>query len=469
MARILIIDDDARFSRMLAQMVERMDHQAVMASCLAEGREKAAGETFDVVLLDVRLPDGSGLEAIRPLRESPSAPEVIIITGAGDRDGAQMAVHNGAWDYIQKTSTIKEMTLPFVRALQYREEKKAARTATVLKREAIRGNGPAMNKCLGLLAQAAGSTVNVLLTGETGSGKDLFAQAIHANSSRARQGFIVVDCTALPETLVESILFGHERGAFTGADRARSGLVAQADGGTLFLDEIGELPLKIQKTFLRVLQELRFRPLGGKEEIKSDFRLISATNKNLDQLVQAGQFREDLLFRLRAFPIEVPPLREHPEDIKEIAVAYMNQLCERHGIGTKGFSPEFFPTLEKYPWPGNVRELLHTLDWIFTVAHFEPTIFPQHLPEQVRVSAAQAPFPSVKSASPASAGERKASGPGLPPLQDIREAALSEVEKSYLQDLLSFTKGNIKEACRVSGLSQSRLYTLLKKYEIPGR
>jgi len=192
------------------------------------------------------------------IRQTPSMPEVIIITGAGDPDGAELAIKSGAWDYIQKPSSIEAMTLPLVRALQYREEKKSKKPPVALKREHIVGNSPHMKRCLDLLAQAANSEASVLITGETGTGKEVFAKAIHANSSRADKSLVVVDCTALPETLVESVLFGHEKGAFTGADKAHVGLVKQADGGTLFLDEVGELPRSIQKSFLRVLQEQSF-------------------------------------------------------------------------------------------------------------------------------------------------------------------------------------------------------------------
>jgi len=195
-----------------------------------------------------------------------------------------------------------------------------------------------LEACLDLVAQIANSRVNVLITGETGTGKENFAKAIHKNSSRAGKNFVVVDCTALPETLVESMLFGHEKGAFTGAEKARVGLIKEADGGTLFLDEVGELPLIVQKDFLRVLQENRFRPLGSNKEIESDFRLVSATNRDLERMVESGQFRKDLFFRLQSVIIELPPLRNRPRDIKDLAIHYVVKLCERYGMETKGFS-----------------------------------------------------------------------------------------------------------------------------------
>jgi two-component system NtrC family response regulator len=223
-----------------------MGHEALYASNLQRGVETTYSQTVDVVFLDVKLPDGNGLEMLPRVQAAPSLPEVIIMTGFGDPDGAELAIRHGAWDYIQKPSTVEAMTLSLTRALQYREEKKASKSFLTLRREGIVGNSPKMKTCLDLLARVANSDANVLITGETGTGKELFAWAIHDNSGRARKNFVVVDCAALPENLVESILFGHEKGSYTGADKAQEGLILQANGGTLFLDEVGELPLAIQ-------------------------------------------------------------------------------------------------------------------------------------------------------------------------------------------------------------------------------
>jgi len=464
-AHVLIIDDDEMMCDMLSTMVRHMGHDATCARTLQQGLTVSTSEDFDVVFLDVLMPDGSGLDVLPRIREAPSSPEVIIITGFGDPDGAELAIKNGAWDYLEKPSSIKAMTLPLVRALQYREEKKARKSPVVLNREGIVGNSPSMRVCIDMVAQAANSDANVLITGETGTGKELFAYAIHDNGPRADKNFVVVDCAALPETLVESMLFGHEKGAFTGADRAQDGLIKQADGGTLFLDEVGELPLSMQSSFLRVLQERRFRPIGGKQEIKSDFRLVVATNRDLDRMVKEGQFRKELLFRLRSFTIELPPLREHPEDIKELALYYTAKICERYGTETKGFSPEFFEALDAYDWPGNVRELVNTIERAIAAARQDPILFPKHLPTHIRIDVVRA---SISRATPAE-GSHKGSGRSLSSLsnlRDYREKAISEAEEHYLHDLMSLTGGNIKEACMVSGLSRPRLYALLKKYHI---
>jgi two-component system NtrC family response regulator len=462
MANVLIVDDDKLICETIANLVRRMGHQATCSYTLQDGLEKASSELLDVVFLDVRLPDGNGIEVLPRIQASPSLPEVIIMTGYGDPNGAELAIKHGAWDYIQKPSTMDAMTLPLVRALQYREEKKASKTMMILKREGIVGNSPKIKGCLDLLAQVAGSNANVLITGETGTGKELFAVAIHKNSPRSDKNFVVVDCAALPETLVESILFGHEKGAYTGADRARDGLILQADGGTLFLDEVGELPLPIQRSFLRALQERKFRPVGGKEEIESDFRLIAASNRNLDGMVRQGNFREDLLFRLRSFSIELPPLRERPEDIKDLTIYYVEVLCKRYEIEPKDFSPEFFDVLTSYPWPGNVRELINALERALVNGRYERILFPKHLPIHIRAQIARS-----------SVGEKDTteikitpSSKIFPKIQALRERAVAEVEEKYLRDLISFTQSNIKEACQISGLSRSRLYLLLKKYKI---
>jgi two-component system NtrC family response regulator len=273
---------------------------------------------------------------------------------------------------------------------------------------------------------------------------------------------VVVDCAALPETLIESLLFGHEKGAFTGAEQAREGLVRQAHGGTLFLDEVGELPLAMQRAFLRVLQERRFRPVGSQRETESDFRLVAATNRNLDAMVREGKFREDLLFRLRSFVIELPPLRERPEDIRDLARTFLDKLCERYGFAAKGFSPEFLRTLGVYPWPGNVREFINAMERTVTAAQFEPVLFPQHLPTHIRIQVAQA---QVNHEQPAPVpGDGTA--PSLPTLHEFRETIYAQAEKQYLSDLLSLSGNNVNEACRIAGLSTSRLYALLKTHEL---
>lgn len=470
MTKILIIDDDEMMCSTLSALVQRKGYAPSCATSLREGLQQAQSEDFDLVFLDVRMPDGNGLDCLPLIDAAPSRPEVIIMTGFGDPDGAELAIKSGAWDYIEKGFSIKEINLSLERALQYRKEKLgvAQGNRTIpLKREGIIGNSPALNACLELVAQSAGSDANVFITGETGTGKELFARAVHDNSARSKENLVVVDCTSLPETLVESLLFGHEKGAFTGAERAREGLVRQADKGTLFLDEVGELPMQLQKAFLRVLQEHRFRPLGGNREVSSDFRLIAATNRDLDAMVEEGTFRSDLLFRLRSFIIELPPLRKRKDDIKALARYHVDRFCEQYGQASKGFSPEFLAMLTSYPWPGNVRELVSTLERTLAATRFEQTLYPQHLPSHIRIHVRRAQM--EKDASAPAASDAALPSGTLQTLQDYRESIWNQAEQQYLVQLMDKNRDDITAACEMSGLSQSRLYALLKKHQISRR
>lgn len=467
MAKILIIDDDKLMCQSLSLVAKRKGHEADCSYTLADGLKKAAAEPFDVVFLDVRMPDGNGLDAVQHLEKLPLAPEIIIITGYGDPHGAQLAIKSGAWDYLEKGASVKEITLSLLRALQYRKQKLAGAavcSVVALKREGIVGSSSSLEACFDQVAQAAASDASVLITGETGTGKELFARAVHQNSLRCNGSFVVVDCAALPETLIESMLFGHEKGVFTGADQAREGLIRQANGGTLFLDEIGEMPLSLQKAFLRVLQEHRFRPLGSNHELESNFRLVAATNRNLEEMVKNERFRSDLLFRLRSFVIELPCLRERPEDIRLLVRYHTDRICEHYAIPPKGFAPEFLKILAAYNWPGNVRELINTLERTIAAARSEPILFPKHLPMQIRIEVMQttlrkdSPAQSVGKLDDTCARE-------LPKLQEYRDSIYSQAEKQYLHDLMALSGKDIGEACRISGLSQSRLYALLKKQE----
>ncbi|MGD8513911.1 MAG: sigma-54 dependent transcriptional regulator [Deltaproteobacteria bacterium] len=468
MAKVLIIDDNTPFCDMLQRVAQRMGHHVTSARLLRKGLRVARSESFEVVFLSARMPDGHGLDVLPKILETPSSPEVIVISDSGDPDEAEAAIKRGAWDYVERPFSEKAIALPLFRALQYQARKIPTKPSVSLKQETfegIIGNSPVIRACLEVVAQAADSDASVLITGETGTGKELFAWAIHNNSARAEKNFVIVDCAALPETLVESTLFGHERGAYTGAEKARDGLILQANGGTLFLDEVGELPFPLQKTFLRVLEEHRFRPVGRKQEIESDFRLISASNRDLDDMVRRKLFRKDLLFRIRSLTIELPPLRERNEDIEDLVEHHVAQLYEEYGIAKKEFSPEFLPALASYEWPGNVRELVKALESAIVSARHEPMIFPKHLPTEIRAKMARTSVGDEKVGirKRQRSTDRKETLPGL---QALREAAVAEVEKNYLQELMSLTGGKVKDACRISGLSRSRLYELLKKHHV---
>lgn len=466
MSNILIIDDDRFFCDMLTLAIDELGHNSTFSLTLEDGIRNALSGRFDIILIDVNLPDGNGINAIPKIRQMPAAPEVIIITGRSDPDGADLAIRCGAWDYLAKPASLNTLTLSLNRAIEFRKQKQIHDSLTMLDRKGIIGNSQIIRTCLEKAAQAARSDASILITGETGTGKELFARAIHRNSARADHPFVVVDCGALPETLVESLLFGYDRGAFTGADKRKIGLIRQADGGTLFLDEIGELPLHMQKAFLRVLQEHRYRPIGGHQEEHSDFRLIGATNRNLNQMVEEGQFRRDLYFRLNSLTIELPALRERTEDLKELAMYFISKTCEKSGMMKKGFSPDFFQILENYPWPGNVRELFNSLDSALIASCDQPVLYPFHLPVPIRATAARAAFDMNSypdSAISSHSGNEMLSCMEEMTFKEYRDSLLEIGQKKYFSMLVSRTRGNCQEACSQSGLSKSRLYHFLQK------
>jgi two-component system NtrC family response regulator len=294
------------------------------------------------------------------------------------------------------------------------------------------------------------------VTGATGTGKELFARAIHENSARAEKNFVVVDCASLPETLIESTLFGHVKGAFTNADSSQDGLVKHAHGGTLFLDEVGELPMNIQKTFLRLLQEHEYRPVGSTKQLYSDFRVVAATNRDLRECVEKGTFRNDLLFRLQAYTIDLPELRSRLEDVRELVLHFISKLCRRYGLEIKGIAADFTEALLAYHWPGNVRELYQTMEQVFTNPHLGPTCFAIHLPEKFRIQQARA---GVKAKNPL---PRQETGGVLPTWSAYKK----KCELDYLSELKLVAGGNITEAARISEISRTRLYQLLEKYQL---
>ncbi len=513
MARLLIIEDDPKICTFLSELAEGWGHEAVSVRTIQGGLYTATRGTFDLILLDLELPDGNGLHALPELLKAASAPEVIIITGTGDIQGARLAFKYGAWDYVRKPFTMEEICLPVTRALDYRDEKCRRPAPVSLDRGGIIGSSNAVRSCLDDVARAAVMTGGVLITGETGTGKELFARAIHDNGDRRNGRFVSIDCGAIPEALAEGMLFGHEKGAFTGADRRQEGLISRADGGTLFLDEIGDLSAPVQNVLLRVLQEKRIRPLGAGRELPVDFRIVAATHRDLRKMVEQNSFREDLLFRVRALEINLPPIRERGEDLLEIVMQTILRICRKSGAGTKGVSPDFTAVLTANPWPGNVRELINAVEYALASAGPDPTLYPKHLPPEYRTALLAGHVPESAGGSKTAgvsetteifeagnggglrkkvmedptekspgagtesmAGDRvKGSGasgfsPGgeytketdaaFPTLFEFRE----EQESRYLNMLVRRARGDREKAKRLSGISQARLYGLLKKY-----
>jgi len=456
MSRVLIIDDDEQVCDILATAFSRMGHTASYAVTLHRGLEKIMSDTMDVVFLDVNLPDGNGLSAIKTIQQMPAAPEVIIITGNEDVDGAELAMRSNAWDYISKSGSYKKCAFALDRALAYRRQKRVSESKIPLKREGIVGESRPVLECLNKVAKAAKHHMPVLVTGETGTGKELFSRAIHASSSRSHAAFVVVDCAALPDHLVESTLFGHVKGAFTGADTSQTGLMKMADKGTLFLDEVGELPLCVQKNFLRAIQEKQFRPVGAAHEITSDFRLICATHRNLQDMVKGNRFREDLYFRLFSMHIHLPPLKSRKSDVAALVHAHLSRKYDRSKGKGVTVSEEFLEELQTYDWPGNVRELINTLDLVCSDAGTGDTLFAHHLPAHIRAFHIRKKFTASSPATYPTSSDN--------PLQF--KAYMEKMKLAYLQDLVSAARGDIEECCRRSGISRSQMYRLIQQYNL---
>jgi two-component system NtrC family response regulator len=464
MARVLIIDDDPQVLETIESLVLRQGYECHLAGSLKDGLKTLERLDIDLVFLDVRLPDGNGLDALGQIRGRNYPPDVIVLTGQGDPEGAELAIQGGVWDYLVKPSPIKQIKDTLNRAMAYRRERKLSEKTMSLDLSDVVGESSAMRQCYERIGQASGSDSTVLVTGETGTGKEMMARTIHRNSARAGRAFVVVDCAALTESLLESILFGHTKGAFTGAARDRVGLVKLADQGTLFLDEIGELPLTAQKAFLRVLQERRFRPVGSSLEQESDFRLISATNRDLAAMVRAGEFRQDLFYRINTIHIVLPPLREREQDIIALARHHIDKLCRQRNIANKSLDPELEEMLKQYDWPGNVRELFNTVEQAFVLSGAERTIYTQHLPHAVRIRVTKSILGLAKGAEGGGSFEDDEHGETelIPTLKDYK----SSMELGYLRKIVAAHGKDIQKMISVSGLSRSHLYAMLKKHGI---
>lgn len=476
---ILVIDDDKRFCETICSLVSRMNYICHEAYSIYDGLKILQANNIDLVFLDVHLPDGNGINYIEEIKHFPSEPEVIMLTGQGDPDGAEIAIQKGVWSYLVKPSSARETQISLQKALTYRKGKKKEATSSLIIDHII-GKSPILQKCFDTVAQAAKSDTNVLITGQTGTGKELFARTIHDNSHRAKENFIIVDCASLTKTLIESILFGHKKGAFTGADTNRTGLVKLADNGTLFLDEVGELPLSIQKTFLRVLQEKRFRPVGDTTEVTSDFRLIAATNRSLEKMISEKKFRQDLLFRLCTVTLHLPKLKDRIEDITPLTIYYIKKLCKKYTMPNKKVDPDFYEILTKYDWPGNVRQLFNVLERAVIASGRNEIIYTMDIPQDIRIEVTRSTveksltgiqdeprnhFDDFDSQMPLASEfmPRSVFKTNEPGLKEFK----TSMEKKYLEEIIKYTNHNIKKILSISGLSRSHFYALLKKNKIP--
>ncbi len=460
MANILIVDDDPIFCAPFVNYMKKLGHQCQVAENFSDGLGLAIDSYFDVIFLDVILPDANGLEGINNFIDAHSSPEIIIITGQSEISGAEMALNNGAWDYLEKPPSYDDIQLTLKRALQFRKNKIIFEAQNGLNTDFIIGQNVKLKKCIDIVAKAIKTKGNLFISGETGTGKDLIAKAVHVNSKRANANFVTVDCTNLPDNLVESLLFGHLKGSFTGAVNQSDGLLKQADKGTLFLDEVGDLSKNAQKSILRVLQNKKYRPLGLKTEVDCDFRLISATNRNLKEMVEKGVFRKDLYYRLVTYHVHLPPLRKRVDDIKLLTNHYIKKICDQFGINTKAISKDFVETLILYDWKGNIRELINVLHSSIANAMNEHQLNPHHLPVELRIHCRQKNLAEKSRLGQGVREKLEVDDLKFPCLKDFRRVN----ESQYLDSLIKLSKGGIEKACHISGVSRSGLYNLLEKH-----
>jgi two-component system, NtrC family, response regulator AtoC len=441
---LLVADDDPVARDLLVEVLTGAGYRVCAAGGGAECLRLAEAEPFDLALIDLRMPDLDGLEVLQRLGARQPPIPVLILTAFATIETAIQTIRAGAWDYLSKPFRIEEIKLVVARALEaqrlVRENLQHRRALDArYGLENLVGRSPEMVAIYKLVARLAPLDTTVLVHGETGTGKEVVARAIHQASPRAARALVVVDCTALPEALFESELFGHERGAFTGAATSRRGLLEIADGSTCFLDEVGELPRALQAKLLRVLQERVIRRVGGNEPIPVDVRIIAATNRDLKKLVEDGAVREDLYYRLNVAPIAVPPLRERRSDIPLLAQHFLEKYARAAGRSTTGFARETLAVLGRHGWPGNVRELEHAVERAVALSS-APLILPDDLPADVR-------------------GPGEATGPVAPPAR----LTLEELKHWYVARVLDDVGGNKARAAEQLGIDRRTLYRILAR------
>jgi len=449
--RVLVVEDD-EIVRDLAERTLRDEGYWVQGVGSGEAALRLLeANLFDVVLLDLNLPGMHGLNVLAAAPATQTDAQFIVMTAFGSVDTAVEAMKLGAWDYISKPFRTEELLLTLRRGVEETELRREVARLRVRTRESTRdriiGRTPAIRRVFDLIERVAPTRASVLIVGETGTGKELVARALHETSGRVRRPFVAVNCSALSETLLESELFGHVKGAFTGAIQARRGLVEAAQGGTLFLDEISTVSPATQVKLLRVLQERRVTPVGGNESVPVDFRLVSATNEDLEPKVREGSFREDLYYRLNVFPIRVPPLRERKEDIPLLANAFRLRFAEENGLEAPPILAETLTRMMAYSWPGNVRELENSMERALILHHgarslpFDPNPANPSLPE-----AEQTPFDRA--------------GPG--------HWTLDRLEREYLLEVLELENWNQGRAAARLGINRRTLYRKLNRYREEG-
>ncbi|MGH8069264.1 MAG: sigma-54-dependent transcriptional regulator [Candidatus Entotheonellia bacterium] len=504
--KIIIIDDDMLTRVSTADLIKSWGYEVETAASFNEGLKLVNEAVPDVAIIDLRLPDGDGMELLSLIREQHPQVDAVILTGHASIDSAIDAIKKGAENYLEKPSDPNRL---FVTLKKIAEKKDMRSEIVTLRRQlqrlgtfgALIGKAKPMQKLYTLIERVSMSDVSVFITGESGSGKELVAQTIHNLSKRRRERFVAINCGAVPPTLIENELFGHERGAFTGADQRQEGYFEMADDGSIFLDEITEMPPDLQVKLLRVLEQNKFRRIGGRQEVEIDVRVISATNRDPFKAIEEHKLREDLYYRLNVFPIHVPPLREHLDDIPLLASYFLEMLNEKEGKNLTSFEPEVLQALEQHSWPGNVRELRNVINRAYILASSN-TISVSCLPDELKPQDAARPRPKVleipigltleeiqrrviaatleyvsgdTSKADALLGipakpltETGAVNDGSPTVAIRVGTPIDDVERLLITKTLELNQGNKPKTAENLGISLKTLYNKLERYELKG-
>src|SRR5688572_9727830 len=447
-SRILVIDDEPSVTDALRLVLSDLGHRVDAATSGAEAKELLKGPAYDLVFTDLRLPDASGIDLLNHIKTDSPDTEVIVMTAHGSLEITIEAIKRGAFYYIEKPFTPPQVTALIQRALQFeaiKRENRSLKSALMSDDDfGIIGRHPKMRQIHAVIRTAAPSDASVLIEGESGTGKELIAASFHFQSPRAEFPFMRINCAAIPHELMESELFGYRKGAFTGADRDKRGLIEATSGGTLLLDEIAEMPIHLQTKLLRVLQERKLRRVGDEQEMSVDFRLVSSTNRDTAQMIQEGTLRKDLYFRISTIKIKAPPLRERLDDVPLLANRFLEQYAEKYKKRIREISIPAFALLMRYDWPGNVRELESVIEHAVLFAT-EDKLMPDDLPEQLH-TAQSSEFRCV-----------------IPPY-----FTMEEIEREAIAQTLERTGGNVKRTAEILNYHRPRLYRKMKTFGLRG-
>lgn len=461
--KIIVLEDDMIVRKNLEHQLRARRYDVAAVSTIAEAQDYLNRDNFDLIFLDVRLPDGDGTDLLKAIQLRPQKPLCVVTTGFGSVESAVECMKNGAFDYLIKPFSAEQIGVTLKKAEDFTQLLRVNRYLSQESEDSgteLLGQSPAMESLRQLIRKVARTQATVLIAGESGTGKELVARAVYRESARASAPFIKVNCAAIPENLIESEFFGHERGAFTGALNKREGRFELAHGGTILLDEISEISPAVQAKLLRVLQERELERVGGNRTIKVDVRVIATTNRHLEQSVEKKEFRQDLYFRLNVVPIHVPPLRERIEDVPFLADEFMRRFARKHGVNVRGFSESAKNVLRRHQWPGNVRELQNVIERAVILCSETSLIEPEHL--GLSTASAMTPKPAVTETTSAPRPVHTT------PTTDTDFSSLAELEKQHILAALEKCNGNRTHAAKILDISIRTLRNKLHEYNGTG-